>query len=407
MKFRFVHMADAHIGGRFAGLARRSEAAAAEMARACLDALERAVDTAIEREAAFVVIAGDLFDSEAPDLRDSFEAAARLARLWRAGIDVYWLLGNHDFGPAADALPASPRLHRFSARRAESFEIEALGVALHGRSFPTRAATENFALGYPRARSGLFNIGVLHTSLEGRAGASTYAPCAIGDLAAMGYDYWALGHVHGAEVASTAPYVVYPGCLQGRTPRETGAKGCAVATVEDGAVVELEQVACDGARWVTIDAPVGEGTGAFEAAVLAALERGVAEADGRFAIVRLRCLASDGAAAALSQRGPTALIEEASRLALDVDDRIAVETVRIEAAPSARPARGLDAEAAALIDEAAAANEVRDALAAARDEIRARAGAAVDFGAAGLDLDAALAAARRVAQAAPGGEADG
>jgi len=36
------------------------------------------------------------------------------------------------------------------------------------RSFSNRAVPENFATSYPAARTGWFNIGVLHTSCNGR-----------------------------------------------------------------------------------------------------------------------------------------------------------------------------------------------------------------------------------------------
>ncbi len=398
MNFRFLHIADAHVGGRFAGLARRSERAAAEMARACLDALDAAVDAALEREVAFVVVAGDLFDKAAPDLRDSFEAAARLARLWRAGIDVYWLLGNHDYGPAAEALPSSERLHRFSTRKVETFLREDLGVALHGRSFPERAAPENFAAAYPRAEPGRFEIGVLHTSLDGRAGAATYAPCKLGDLTATGYAYWALGHVHDQEIVARAPHVVFPGCLQGRNPRETGPKGCVAVSVEDGRVLDVEPIVCDRARWLTAATELGDDASSLEAATLDAIEDARDRAEGRFAVIRLRHRAAGAALAALRRKGLSALVEDAARLGLSVGDDIAVEAVRIDAVEAAAPL-GLAAEAADLIEEAAADPSVRAALAAARDEIRGKSGAAVDFGDPALDLEAILSAARQLALA--------
>lgn len=365
------------------------------MARACVDALDTAVETALEREVAFVVIAGDLFDRHAPDLRDSFAAAERLARLWRAGVDVYWVLGNHDYGPAAEALPRSDRLHRFSTRAVETFRIDALNVALHGRSFPEQAAPENFAAAYPRAEPGRFEIGVLHTSLDGRAGVAPYAPCALDDLRATGYAYWALGHVHAEEIVARDPYVVYPGCLQGRTPRETGAKGCMLVTVEDGRVAGLEPIRCDHARWMTVETELKE-PAAIEPATLDALTAAEAQAEGRFAIVRVRHRASGAALAALRLRGGRALLEDAARMALGVSDRLAVEAVRIEASAAAPSAVGLTAEAAALIAEAAEDPALQAALATAREEIRAKSGAAVDFSDPRFELQRILTAAREL-----------
>ena len=109
-----------------------------------------------------------------------------------------------------------------------------LKVAIHGQSFKQREVLDNLAAGYKPPVSGHFNIGVLHTSADGREGHAGYAPCVPADLVRHGYDYWALGHVHNREVLHEHPHIVFPGNLQGRNIRETGSKGCTLVTVEDG-----------------------------------------------------------------------------------------------------------------------------------------------------------------------------
>src|SRR5208283_1107022 len=115
-----------------------------------------------------------------------------------------------------------------------------LGIAIHGQSFATAAVTKDLASSYPAARHGLFNIGMLHTSLNGREGHENYAPCTLDTLKAKGYDYWALGHVHKREVPGENPWIVFPGNTQGRHIREAGPKGCTLVGVEDGAVISVE-----------------------------------------------------------------------------------------------------------------------------------------------------------------------
>src|SRR5438045_2338199 len=80
----------------------------------------------------------------------------------------------------------------------------------------TRAETSNLAEEYPTADKDRFNIGLLHTSIDGRVGHDTYAPCSVDQLRGHGYQYWALGHVHRREVLSEAPWIVFSGNLQGR-----------------------------------------------------------------------------------------------------------------------------------------------------------------------------------------------
>jgi len=103
----------------------------------------------------------------------------------------------------------------------------------------------------------MFNIGLLHTSLDGREGHAAYAPCKLDDLRARDYQYWALGHVHASEEVSTDPWVVFPGSLQGRHARETGPKGCCLVSVEDGRVKSVEHRVLDVVRWANCEVDLG------------------------------------------------------------------------------------------------------------------------------------------------------
>ena len=89
--------------------------------------------------------------------------------------------------------------------------------------------------------SGAANIAMLHTSLAGAAGHDNYAPCSVAELVALGFDYWALGHVHKRQVHSEAPWVVMPGIPQGRDIGEAGPKSATLLTIENGAI-SIEEV---------------------------------------------------------------------------------------------------------------------------------------------------------------------
>jgi DNA repair exonuclease SbcCD nuclease subunit len=111
----------------------------------------------------------------------------------------------------------------------------------------------NLARSYPARRKGCFNLGLLHTCVDGREGHEPYAPCSIADLRAREYNYWALGHIHAREILyRDDPWIIFPGNLQGRHARETGAKGCMVVTVDDRYdVVSAEPRWLDVVRWET------------------------------------------------------------------------------------------------------------------------------------------------------------
>ena len=97
-------------------------------------------------------------------------------------------------------------------------------VAIHGVSFAERHAPDSLLPRYRPPVDGAVNIGLLHTSLGGSKGHSPYAPCTVGDLAATGFRYWALGHIHARSVVDGSCTIVMPGIPQGRDIGESGAK---------------------------------------------------------------------------------------------------------------------------------------------------------------------------------------
>jgi DNA repair exonuclease SbcCD nuclease subunit len=131
-------------------------------------------------------------------------------------------------------------------------------VAVHGYSYPRQKVTESI-LRYYTLRTeddGRFRIGLLHGNVGGVAEHHNYAPCTVGELEAVGLDYWALGHVHSHRVLRPAgPPVIYPGSPQGRSPRETGRHGCCIVSVTDG-IPEVEFAATDSLRWHRIEIPI-------------------------------------------------------------------------------------------------------------------------------------------------------
>jgi DNA repair protein SbcD/Mre11 len=272
--FRFLHAADLHLGSPFHGLSLRDEAVAKRFAEASRAAFTALVSRAIDEKVAFVVIAGDVYDGDWRDNTIGLYFNRELARLDRAGIEVFLLKGNHDAESVVTRsvmLPASVK--HFATNAPSSFRIEPLKVVLHGQGFAQRAVTDNLVLNYPNRVSGWFNIGVLHTALTGHPPHDNYAPATPGHLRARGYDYWALGHVHDFEVLQTRPHIVYPGNLQGRNIREQGEKGAVLVSVVDGEVTAFERVIVDRARWVELIVDVA--SAASEPAVLKLIEEKV------------------------------------------------------------------------------------------------------------------------------------
>lgn len=249
MRFTFIHAADLHIDSPLAGLSLKDKTVAERFADAGRRAVEALVAETIASEAAFLIIAGDVFDGDWKDITTGLFFVRAIGALHRAGIPTFIVKGNHDAESVMSRdLPYPETVQVFPSNKAATLALETHRVALHGRSFPHRL-TGDFVETYPARRDGWLNIGVLHTSLDGTRGHDGYAPCSVDDLKRFGYDYWALGHIHSAEIVHREPWIVYPGNLQGRSVRETGAKGAMRVTVEDGRIVDVTPLALDGARW--------------------------------------------------------------------------------------------------------------------------------------------------------------
>jgi DNA repair exonuclease SbcCD nuclease subunit len=123
-------------------------------------------------------------------------------------------------------------------------------VVVHGQSYGRTDVTEDLSANFPKAIPDLFNVGLLHTSADGRASEhKPYAPCSLRTLIDKGYHYWALGHVHRRTELSLDPPVLFPGNLQGRHVREAGPKGATLVSVDDDLRARPEHRDLDVVRW--------------------------------------------------------------------------------------------------------------------------------------------------------------
>lgn len=277
---KFIHAADIHLDSPLQGLTAYPDAPADSLRTVTREAFTRLVDAAIEEAVDFMVIAGDLYDGNWKDYNTGHYFCREMGRLRRANIPVYLLYGNHDAeSEMTRKLILPDNVHVFETRKAGAFRLESLKVALHGRSFKEAATTENLAASYPEPVPGWLNIGVLHTALEGYEAHARYAPCTLAELRQKGYDYWALGHVHEHAILGREPWLVFPGNLQGRHVRETGARGAVLALADDNGIRSVERLLVDVLRWQSLEVDVTEAGTLEDAARLTgqALDRALAE----------------------------------------------------------------------------------------------------------------------------------
>jgi exonuclease SbcD len=350
MNFSFLHAADLHLGSPFLGLSSNDEELARRVAAASREAFEELVDQAISRQVKFVVIAGDIYDGDWKDTTIGHFFNRQMGRLARAGVPVYKLRGNHDAESvitSAVTLPDS--VHVFSSRRPETFRIPELKVALHGQSFANRAVPENLAPTYPAPEPGMFNIGVLHTSCDGRPPHANYAPCSVEELLQRGYQYWALGHCHEYEVVNLAPPIIFPGNLQGRSIRETGPKGAVVVEVEDGEVSNFSRLDLARIQWALISADL---TGVTSEEAAFEVIRGVIQKEVNLAggtpIVFRMVLSGSTPLHRMLHAEPGRVVDEVMAAASHCTDAIWLESVKVRTLEPLTAAAGQGSPLASL-----------------------------------------------------------
>lgn len=255
--FKFLHAADIHLDSALHGLERYEGAPVDEIRSATRRAFDKLIELAIEEEVAFLLLAGDLYDSDWKDYNTGLYFVERMGRLREADIRVFVVAGNHD---AASQITRHLRLpdnvKMFSTRNPEQIVLDDLNVVIHGQGFANRSVTEDLSRGYPQGDPQRFNIGLLHTCLDGKPGHEPYAPCSVAGLRSKGYQYWALGHVHRREEVCRDPWILFPGNIQGRHIREAGAKGCTLVSVENGEVAKVEHRDLDVMRWALCELDV-------------------------------------------------------------------------------------------------------------------------------------------------------
>jgi DNA repair exonuclease SbcCD nuclease subunit len=336
--FKFIHAADIHLDSPLRGLEQYDGAPVEQLRGATRQALVNLVRLAIAEQVAFVLFAGDLYDGDWRDYNTGLFFATQMTKLREAGIQVFLIAGNHDAASQVTRYLRLPdNVTMFSVQHPETVYLATFDVALHGQGFGKRVVTEDLSAVYPKPDTHLFNIGLLHTSMDGREGHEPYAPCSLPGLLSKGYDYWALGHVHTREVLHRDPWIVFPGNIQGRHVREVGPKGCTLVTVQNHQVVAVDHRDLDVLRWSVCNIDVS-GSQAMEDVVehvRQALVRELAEGSGRPLAARIRLMGACHAHGELSanlERGTN----EIRTAATDVSNgTIWIEQVKLHTHPQA------------------------------------------------------------------------
>ncbi len=395
--FKFLHAADIHLDSPLTTLSQYPGAPVEKIRLAAREALTNLVRFAVEENVAFVVIAGDVYDGDWDDYNTGHFFNTQMMKLARANVPVYLISGNHDAqNKMTKNLQLPANVHQFPTEAPATVRLEHLPVSLHGQGFATQSVKQDLSLDYPQAESGRFNIGILHTSVDGREGHADYAPCTLNGLISKGYDYWALGHIHQREILKERrPMIAFPGNLQGRHIRETGAKGCLLIEVDgSNQITNHTFQALDTFRWeiCEVDLADVEHPDDILNRVAENLNQIAGQTDGRAAAVRVvlkgSCAFHDLLYA--SQSHWTAQIQSVANQ--QSAENLWVEKVKFKTTPvkAARDLAELDgpiAELSACLKEWTASDEKMQSLRESLNDVKRRIPAELLAGEEGIPLD--------------------
>ena len=291
--FSFIHAADLHIDSPFRGVTADAPDVARALYSSTFQAFDALIETTVEREADFLLVAGDVYDGSDRSLRAQLRLRDGLVRLAEGGIRSFIVHGNHD--PLDSKVTALnwPKEAHFFGKKLESIPVSGADgepvAMVSGISFPKKEESRNLASKFSRQQTDLFQIGLLHCNVGGDTGHENYAPCSLEDLINTSMDYWALGHVHTRTTLSESPWVVYPGNIQGRNIREPGARGCYYVRVDETGDVTSEFIPLDVVRWSELEVAIDgiETVDALELAICEKIESELASADGRALVCRV------------------------------------------------------------------------------------------------------------------------
>lgn len=242
---KFAHLADVHLGAQ----------KTPELKKLEFETFEYILNTCVEENVDFIIIAGDLFHSNLPDLGVVKDAVGKLKEINELGISIYVIYGSHDFSPNAtsiiDIIAESGLLKKVFLP--EIYDDEETGEEKLGLQFTVDPKTQAKLVGISAKKLGLereyfkmldrtsleseegFKIFVFHAALEILERGLPTETLKLSYLP-KGFDYYAGGDVHSASCYKDddpeygwitypgSPFAGYPGDLEmtARNKRKSG-----------------------------------------------------------------------------------------------------------------------------------------------------------------------------------------
>lgn len=257
--FRFIHCGDLHLGAPFKYAKGMSSIVDRAIVEATYVAFDRIIDTAINERVQAFIISGDIYNSEDHNLEAQVRFVRAMQRLQESHIPVYMVQGNHDPAESWRAQLAMPNnVHIFSSTQVQRFPLMVNNIeigGIYGISCGHGNEHMNMATQYKAFEGDEFSIAVMHGTVGSSKGSEAHdvvGPCSLSDLMQGAMDYWALGHIHKAQILHADPMVVYAGNPQGLHRKEMGDKGCYLVNVSHNGHCDLSFIEAAAIRFEEI-----------------------------------------------------------------------------------------------------------------------------------------------------------
>ena len=197
-----------------------------------LEAFQKALDRCMGEKVDFVLISGDLFHANLPDMGVVNQAVVKMREVRDAGINIYVIYGSHDFSPnetsIVDILHSAGLFQKIvkgeivgDKLKLEFFtdpKTKAKLVGISGRTLGLEREYYEILDRDALEEEEGFKIFAFHTTLDELKPASL-APMESMPLSFLpkGFDYYAGGHIHTRIEGAISGYstVRYPGALFG------------------------------------------------------------------------------------------------------------------------------------------------------------------------------------------------
>lgn len=243
---KFIHTADVHLGAQLNIFGEKGKAAR----KAIEKTFSRIVDLAAEEKADFLLIAGDLFESNNPGKRLLDFVRLEFSRLNAAGIKVVITPGNHDAASSDSAyfkkeFPNDlPNVFVFLDKKNPKKEYPEFNLIVHSFVCSAYESAQNpFAA--VSAESGKINVALLHGSSSKTAGEDykKYYPFEPKDVAKSKMNYVALGHYHSfRDESSGGVPAIYCGSPEPLAVSQKGAGSVILGEISEKGETTISQV---------------------------------------------------------------------------------------------------------------------------------------------------------------------